>query len=106
MLQNMMYYHMNEDDRTQLLQFPKPANLPLNLADDLPLSLQTWIQNTYAPAYISFMLSQVSPVDSSAWRVNFTDDDKNRIWYWWSGSISTTWDSNQVQSCFQCLGTR
>ncbi|KAJ1324773.1 Hint domain-containing protein [Microdochium nivale] len=86
LLQNMMYYHMSESDRTQFLQFPKPTNLPFELAESLPQNLQDWISDIYAPAYISFMLSQVSPSDSSSWRVNFTDDEKNMIWYWWSGS--------------------
>ncbi|KAK4125612.1 hypothetical protein N657DRAFT_631874 [Parathielavia appendiculata] len=64
-LQNIMFYHMNESDRTSFLTYPKPRDLPLELADNLPADLKTWIHDTYAPAYMSFMLSQVSPADSS-----------------------------------------
>ena len=88
LLQNMMYYHMNESDRTTFLSYPKPTDLPLELADNLPADLKTWIHDTYAPAYLSFMLSQVSPGGSKGWRVNFDDVEKNKIWYWWSGSVS------------------
>ncbi|GAB1316433.1 hypothetical protein MFIFM68171_06643 [Madurella fahalii] len=86
LLQNMMYYHMNESDRTTFLSYPKPKDLPIELADNLPADLKTWIHDTYAPAYISFMFSQVSLADSKGWRVNFDDVEKDKIWYWWSGS--------------------
>jgi hypothetical protein len=87
-LQNMMFYHMDDSDRTSFLTYPKPRDLPLELREDLPQDLKTWIHGTYAPAYVSFILSQVSPDDSSSWRVNFNDAQKDKIWYWWSGSVS------------------
>lgn len=88
LLQNMMYYHMSESDRTTFLQYPKPANLPIELAENLPADLKTWIHDTYATAYVSFMLSQVTQGDSKDWRVNFDDAEKDKIWYWWSGAVS------------------
>jgi hypothetical protein len=88
LLQNMMYYHMNESDRTTFLNYPKPTNLPDSLGVNLDSTLKTWIHDTYAPAYISFMLSQVAPGSSKSWRVNFDQTENNKIWYWWSGSVS------------------
>jgi hypothetical protein len=88
LLQNMMYYHMSESDRTTFLQYPKPNNLPVELAENLPQDLKTWFHDTYAPAYVSFMLSQVAQEDSSSWKVNFDEAEKDKIWYWWSGSVS------------------
>ncbi|MCJ1421447.1 hypothetical protein MMC32_007811 [Xylographa parallela] len=85
LLQQTMTYHMSDNDRTNFLQIDKPQNLDINLAQDLPSDLATWIQQTYAPAYVSFMLAQ-TPLKGE--RVNLTDDEKNKIWYWWSGSGS------------------
>ncbi|KDR76297.1 hypothetical protein GALMADRAFT_140011 [Galerina marginata CBS 339.88] len=87
LLQNMMYYHMDDSGRSQFLQFPKPTNLPLEIAQNLPQTLKTWIHDVYAPAYITYMLSQVEAKDVT-WRGNLTDDEKAKVWYWWSGSGS------------------
>jgi hypothetical protein len=86
-LQNIMYYHMNESDRTTFLSYPKPTNMPTELAEGLAVELKNWIHDTYAPAYISFMLSQVSPGSSQGWRVQLSDAEKDKIWYWFSGSV-------------------
>ncbi|MCJ1388432.1 hypothetical protein MMC18_001279 [Xylographa bjoerkii] len=72
-----------DNDRTTFLQIDKPQNLDINLAQNLPSGLATWIQQTYAPAYVSFMLAQ-TPMKAET--VHLTDDEKNKVWYWWSGS--------------------
>ena len=84
-----MFYHMSESDRTNFLQFPKPKDLPVELAEQLPSDLKAWIRDKYATAYVSFSISQVKKADSKDWRVNFTDEEKDKIWYWWSGSVSS-----------------
>ena len=78
---------MNDDDRSQFLQFPKPDNLPIDLAQNLAQNLKTWIHDIYAPAYITFMISQVDSKDVT-WRWNLTDDEKAKVWYWWSGAVN------------------
>ncbi|KAK4203359.1 hypothetical protein QBC40DRAFT_262471 [Triangularia verruculosa] len=105
-LQNMLFYHMDESDRTTFLTYPKPRGLPLELAENLAADLKTWIHDTYAPAYVSFMLSQVSPGDSSGWRVNFNDAEKDKIWYWWSGSGSKCLSKTDQYQTLNALTSR
>jgi hypothetical protein len=78
---------MNEDDRTTFLQTVSPANLPIELGANLQQELKDWIHGTYAPAYVSFMISQAKSANAT-WRYPLTDADKDKIWYWWSGSVS------------------
>ncbi|KPM39826.1 hypothetical protein AK830_g6732 [Neonectria ditissima] len=85
LLQNMMLFHMNEDDRTTFLQTTAPANLPIELGANLQQELKSWIHDTYGPAYVSFMVSQTKSANAK-WRYPLTDADKDKIWYWWSGS--------------------
>ncbi|KAK7419301.1 hypothetical protein QQX98_003453 [Neonectria punicea] len=85
LLHNMMLFHMNEDDRTTFLQTVPPANLPIDLGANLPQELKDWIHGTYAPAYVSFMISQAKSANAT-WRYPLTDAEKDKIWYWWSGS--------------------
>jgi hypothetical protein len=87
LLQNMMLFHMNEDDRTTFLQTAPPANLPIELGANLQQELKDWIHGTYGPAYVSFMISQTKSANAK-WRYPLTDPDKDKIWYWWSGSVS------------------
>jgi len=89
LLRNIMFYHMTESDRITFLNYPKPSDLPVELGANLPQELKAWIHNTYAPAYISFMLSQIKREDSKSWRVNFDDNEQDKIWYWWTGQGST-----------------
>jgi len=78
---------MNDADRTQFIQFPKPTDLPIELTENLPQNLKTWIHDVYAPAYITFMISQVDAKDVT-WRGGLTEDEKAKSWYWWSGAVS------------------
>ncbi|KAH8427634.1 uncharacterized protein LDX57_005345 [Aspergillus melleus] len=86
LVQDMMQYHMNDDDRLRFLQIAKPANLPIELADNLKSDLKEWIRTKYAPAHIDLMLSRVKEKDVS-WRNNFSDKQKEKIWYWWNGKV-------------------
>lgn len=86
LLQNMMLFHMEADARTNFLQTQPPQNLPIELGSNLQSDLKTWIRNTYGPAYISFMISQIKS-GTVNWRGNFDDTQKEKIWYWWSGSV-------------------
>jgi hypothetical protein len=87
LLRDMMYFHMSESDRVNFLNFPKPK-LRIELAENLPSELKTWIKNKYAPAYVAFMISQVKRQDSKDWRQQFTQEEKDKVWYWWSGAVS------------------
>ncbi|KAH6880531.1 hypothetical protein B0T10DRAFT_609611 [Thelonectria olida] len=85
LLQNMMLFHMNEDARTTFLQTAPPENLPVELGANLQQELKSWIHDTYGPAYVSFMIAQTKSANAK-WRYPLTDADKDKIWYWWSGS--------------------
>lgn len=78
---------MNADDRTTFLQTTAPT-IPIELGANLQSDLKQWIQNQYGPAYISFMLSQTKSANIS-WRNGFSDAEKDKIWYWWSGQVRT-----------------
>ena len=91
----MMYYHMNETDRLNFLNYTKPKNLPPQLADNLADNLKQWISGTYAPAYVSFMLSQ-TPTSNITWDNKLTDPESAKIWYWFSGSVSESGLINAV----------
>jgi hypothetical protein len=93
----MMLFHMNADTRTTFLQTAKPDNLPLDLGDNLQSDLKKWIHDTYAPAYISFMIAQVKPANVN-WRNNFTDAEKAKIWYWWSGQVGLLYSKHWFRS--------
>lgn len=89
LLQNTMQFHMNADDRTNFLQTTAPQSLPNELGNGLEDTLKTWVRTTYGPAYVSFMIAQVKPTDETKkWRGPLTDADKDKIWYWWQGSVS------------------
>ena len=87
-MQQTMVYHMNNDDRTHFLQMSPPTNLDPSLGVNLPTDLHNWIQNTYAVAFVAYMVSQTSAADQSSWREHLTDDEKAKIWYWFSGQVS------------------
>lgn len=85
-----MLYHMEEGDRKNFVGVVKPtvdeAVFPSELADNLPDDLKTWLKDTYTPAYISYMLSQVDP-SSEKWKGDFDSEQRNKIWYWWTGQV-------------------
>lgn len=102
LLQNTMEFHMNESDRTHFLQTKAPENHPPELGDKMNDDLKKWVREVYAPAYVSFMISQVKPTEESRkWRDPLTDAEQDKIWYWWQGSVSIRY--NAVVRPFQVL---
>jgi hypothetical protein len=83
----MMLYHMNADDRTTFLQIAQPQTLPIDLTSNLPADLKTWIHDKYAPAFVSFMISQTKSKNVS-WRYPLSQPEMDKVWYWWNGQVS------------------
>ncbi|CAD6446573.1 7630552f-96ab-41cf-8523-f973691513a3 [Sclerotinia trifoliorum] len=84
LIRNMMYYHMDEDQRKDILKVPKPSvpkELPLALADNLPAELKTFFKDKYGPAFICRYVGRTQKYMSS-----FTDKDMKKLWYWWQGN--------------------
>ncbi len=80
---------MNSNDRTNFLQLSPPTDLDSSLGVNLATDLHNWIQNTYAVAFVSYMISQTSDKDQQTWRQHFSDDEKGKIWYWFSGQVKS-----------------
>lgn len=85
-----MLYHMKESDRLNFLSLPKPSDseLPRALRDQLDSTLRTWIKDKYANAYVCFMLRSIKPSTEGDWREKLSDEEKEKIWYWWNGAVS------------------
>ncbi|PWY96530.1 hypothetical protein BO94DRAFT_570823 [Aspergillus sclerotioniger CBS 115572] len=80
-IQNMMLYHMNQDDRETFTQLGKPGDLPVELADGLSEDIKTFLRTKYAPAWLC-----QSFVASDKYASKFTDKEKKKLWYWWHGN--------------------
>lgn len=93
----MMMYHMNETDRTNFFQQDVPRNLPNELADGLQADLKTWLHDTYAPAFVSFMISGVKATDVK-WRDPLTATEIERAWYWWNGQVRPIRSHSQTKA--------
>ncbi|TFK65127.1 hypothetical protein BDN72DRAFT_209785 [Pluteus cervinus] len=108
LLQNMMLYHMNADDRTAFLQTAAPR-IPAELGDNLATPLKTWIRGTYGPAFISFMIAQTKSKDV-VWRNAFSQAEIDKVWYWWNGMgsscLSKTSEYNQINALTSVAATR
>lgn len=102
LLQKAMLYHMEEGDRQNFVGVVKPtvdeAVFPNELADNLPDDLKTWLKDTYTPAYISYMLSQVD-TSSETWKGDFNAEQRNKIWYWWTGQVRLSSAEDCVVEC-------
>ncbi|GAW22621.1 hypothetical protein ANO14919_121630 [Xylariales sp. No.14919] len=81
LIQTMMYYHMNQDDRMQFTTRSKPTNLPSVLADNLPARLKAFFHDKYAPAFLCRSIESFDKYSSK-----FTAKEKSRLWYWWEGN--------------------
>ncbi|RWA09603.1 hypothetical protein EKO27_g5505 [Xylaria grammica] len=81
LIQTMMYYHMNQDDRMQFTTRSKPTNLPSVLADNLPARLKDFFHDKYAPAFLCRSIESFDKYSSK-----FTAKEKSRLWYWWEGN--------------------
>ncbi|RAL06089.1 uncharacterized protein BO80DRAFT_469966, partial [Aspergillus ibericus CBS 121593] len=80
-IQDMMLYHMNQDDRETFTQLSKPDDLPAELADKLSDDIKTFLRTKYAPAWLC-----QSFVASDKYAGKFTDKEKKKLWYWWHGN--------------------
>lgn len=84
LIRNMMYYHMDDKQREEILKIPKPdvpSALPLALADNLPTNLKTFFKEKYGPAFICRYVGRTQKYMSS-----FTEKDMKKLWYWWQGN--------------------
>lgn len=79
-----MYYHMDTDQRENILREPKPnvpEDLPSSLADNLPSDLKTFFKEKYAPAFICRYVGRTQKYAPS-----FTQQEMKDLWYWWEGN--------------------
>lgn len=90
LLRSMMLYHMNQDIRIDILKIPVPSDMQTmpDLGIDLPSPLKSWLKDTYAPAYVSYAISQVKKRDVT-WKNNFSQNEDDKLWYWWTGKVLT-----------------
>lgn len=84
LLQKAMYYHMKSQDREQIYGSEQPE-VPDSLGKNLPSSLSSWICGTYAPAFTA--LEIMKSVPTKGWTTTFTDEEKARIKYFWTGQV-------------------
>lgn len=85
-LRDMMYYHMDPELRgDKFLNVPQPSTLPAELSINLEDRYRNWIKDVYAPAYLSYMISETNTNFREKYR--FTDKEKARIAYWWTGTV-------------------
>ena len=84
LIQDMMEFHMDQDQRTRFLTGARPTNLPQELSNRLPSHLQRFLRDEYAPAFLSRSLAQ-----DEDYGKNFTDSERRKIRYWWEGNVSS-----------------
>ena len=53
----------------------------------LRYDIQKWLKEVYAPAYIANMLCNAQPSESQTWRNQFSDSEKIKVHYWWTGKV-------------------
>ena len=89
-----MLYHMDDDDREKMTDEAKPRvssdltlpdALPTELADTLDQDLKDWLKKTYSVAYICKNLSRQNKKNQEEIKAVFTDDDMDRLEYYWYG---------------------
>ena len=51
-------------------------------------SAKDWLQTKYIPAWISNRILEIGDTVKKDWQYNFTDDDRKRLNYWWTGKGS------------------
>ncbi|KAL6822001.1 hypothetical protein J3E69DRAFT_368161 [Trichoderma sp. SZMC 28015] len=84
-LRDMMYYHMDPELRgDKFLNVPQPSTLPAELSINLEDRYRNWIKDVYAPAYLAYMISETNTNFREKYK--FTDKEKARIAYWWTGT--------------------
>jgi hypothetical protein len=93
-LYKAMLYHIDDDDREKMTDQAKPRvssdpalpdALPTELADTLDQDLKDWLKKTYSVAYICKNLSRQNKRNQEEIKAVFTDDDMDRLEYYWYG---------------------
>ncbi|EAQ86160.1 predicted protein [Chaetomium globosum CBS 148.51] len=83
-LENIMYFHMEEDDLNNIMGKRKPDDLPAHLGPNLESNLRNWIRNTYSPAFTALAVAQ--SYNTKDWQSRFTNQERNKILYFWQGN--------------------
>ncbi|KAK1566174.1 uncharacterized protein LY79DRAFT_584964 [Colletotrichum navitas] len=97
LLQKVMHYHMDADDRKLILgvkERPTPTasltygidEIPDDLAGLLDPKLQEWIKGTYAPAWIAQCAVGLTDEQESRFKVRVDVPWQRRLKYSWQGS--------------------
>lgn len=87
-----MLYHMTEEERKFTGQNQPGISkgdhdwteqeIPPSMANT---SAKDWLKKKYIPAWISNRIFEISDTVKKDWQYNFTNDDKKRLNYWWTG---------------------
>lgn len=90
-----MLYHMTTEERSFTGQNqPGMSSGDHNWTEqEIPPSMvktsaKDWLQTKYIPAWISNRILAISDTVKKDWRFNFTDEDRKRLNYWWTGKGS------------------
>lgn len=86
-LEDIMFFHMNESDLTDIFNKRKPDSLPQHLAEGLPGKLRTWIRDVYSPAFTALQIAESYNVKD--WVSKFTAKERAKILFFWQGDVST-----------------
>ncbi|KAF7596915.1 hypothetical protein BBP40_011960 [Aspergillus hancockii] len=81
LINDAMFYHMDDDDRENFTSRGKPTTLPDSLASGLSQSIKNFLHDKYAPAYLCR-----SVVTTEKYESKFTDKERKKLWYWWEGN--------------------
>lgn len=85
-LEDMMYYHMEQSDLNNIFNKRKPSGLPDHLMQSLPGNLKNWIRDVYSPAFTSLTISE--SFSTNGWETKFSDEEKIKIMYFWQGDVT------------------
>ena len=89
-----MLFHMDKTTRKEILNIEidphigdQVGDVPEAISTKLDAGLIGWLKDTYAPAYICMQMSGFTSEQVKEWNDNakFTNVDKKRIRYWWTG---------------------
>ncbi|KAI1828148.1 hypothetical protein F4861DRAFT_245595 [Xylaria intraflava] len=104
LIKNMMYYHMDSDQRENILREPIPIvgqDLPSSLADDLPENLKTFFKKKYAPAFICRYVAR-----TQKYAPQFTNQEIKNLWYWWEGNGKNSLSQSEEYNDINRLSSR
>ena len=106
MFQKLMLYYMDPEDREKFTSDAKPD--PLDITPNLEASLNSdqieWIRAVYGKAYVTYSFSRLSKAiengdgtpEGHGLRHKLTEAEKKKIWYFWTGSVSSNTSSDGI----------